>query len=40
MSLAAIVKASSATADRVRVICELDLSELASADPPRGFGRD
>ena len=30
----------SATADALRIICELDLSELASAEPPRGFGRD
>jgi hypothetical protein len=29
-----------ATADRLRAVCELDLSELASAEPPRGFGRD
>jgi hypothetical protein len=32
--------ADTATADRLRMICELDLSELASAEPPRGFGRD
>ncbi len=30
----------SATADRLREICDLDLSELASTEPPRGFGRD
>jgi hypothetical protein len=30
----------SATADALRTICELDLSELANAEPPRGFGRD
>jgi hypothetical protein len=30
----------SATADALRVICDLDLSELASVEPPRGFGRD
>ncbi len=30
----------SATADALRVICELDLSELESAEPPLGFGRD
>ena len=29
-----------ATADALRAICELDLSELADAEPPRGFGRD
>jgi hypothetical protein len=32
--------ADTGTADRLRTICELDLSELASAEPPRGFGRD
>ncbi|MDQ2765331.1 MAG: hypothetical protein M3Y22_18205 [Pseudomonadota bacterium] len=32
--------ADSATADALRVICDLDLSELASGEPPRGFGRD
>ena len=32
--------ADNATADRLRTVCELDLSELASAEPPRGFGRD
>ena len=30
----------SATADALRVICELDLSELQAIIPPRGFGRD
>jgi hypothetical protein len=30
----------SATADALRTICELDLTELQAADPPRGFGRD
>ena len=32
--------ASSATADSLQVICELDLSDLATVNPPRGFGRD
>jgi len=31
---------NSATADRLRAICELDLSELQAIEPPRGFGRD
>jgi len=30
----------SATAEALRAICELDLSELQAAEPPRGFGRD
>ena len=30
----------SATADALRAIVELDLSELLAAEPPRGFGRD
>ena len=30
----------SATADALRAICDLDLSELESVEPPRGFGRD
>lgn len=30
----------SATADALRTLCELDLTELQAADPPRGFGRD
>ena len=30
----------SATADALRVICDLDLSELQAIIPPRGFGRD
>jgi hypothetical protein len=30
----------SATADALRAICELDLSELDGVEPPRGFGRD
>ena len=29
-----------ATAEALRAICELDLSELQSIVPPRGFGRD
>ncbi len=29
-----------ATAKALRAICELDLSELANVEPPRGFGRD
>ena len=30
----------SATADALRAICDLDLSELQAVMPPRGFGRD
>ena len=30
----------SATADALRAICELDLSELQAIVPPRGFGQD
>src|SRR6202167_727094 len=30
----------SATADALRAICELDLTELQAIEPPRGFGRD
>jgi hypothetical protein len=30
----------SATAEALRVIAELDLSELQTIEPPRGFGRD
>ncbi len=30
----------SATADALRAICGLDLSELQGIEPPRGFGRD
>lgn len=30
----------SATAHALQTICELDLSELANVEPPRGFGRD
>ena len=32
--------AESATADALRAICDLDLSDLDSVEPPRGFGRD
>jgi hypothetical protein len=32
--------AEGATADALRAICELDLSELQSIVPPKGFGRD
>ena len=31
---------ASATAEAVRAICDLDLSELQAIVPPRGFGRD
>jgi len=30
----------SAIAEALQVICDLDLAELQSVDPPRGFGRD
>jgi hypothetical protein len=30
----------SATAEALRAICDLDLSELQVVVPPRGFGRD
>jgi hypothetical protein len=30
----------SATAEALRTICDLDLSDLESVEPPRGFGRD
>lgn len=30
----------SATAQALQAICELDLTELAAVEPPRGFGRD
>ena len=30
----------SATAHRLQAMCELDLAELESVEPPRGFGRD
>jgi hypothetical protein len=29
-----------ATADALRAVCKLDLSELETVEPPRGFGRD
>jgi hypothetical protein len=29
-----------ATAEALRTICELDLSDLQAIHPPRGFGRD
>ena len=32
--------ADSATAEALRAICDLDLSELESIVPPRGFSRD
>jgi hypothetical protein len=32
--------ADSATAEALAAICELDLSELESVEPPRGYGRD
>ena len=32
--------AESATAEALRVVCDLDLSEVESVEPPRGFGRD
>jgi len=31
---------NSATAEALRAICDLDLSELESVEPPRGFRRD
>ena len=31
---------NSATADALRSICDLDLSDLEQIEPPRGFGRD
>jgi hypothetical protein len=31
---------ASATAEALRAICDLDLSHIESAEPPRGFGRD
>jgi hypothetical protein len=30
----------SATAEALRTICDLDLAELQTINPPRGFGRD
>jgi hypothetical protein len=32
--------ADSNTAEALRAVCEIDLSDLESVDPPRGFGRD
>ncbi len=32
--------AESAAAQVLRSICDIDLSELESVEPPRGFGRD
>jgi hypothetical protein len=32
--------AESATAEALRAICDLDLSDLAAVEPPRGYGRD
>ena len=29
-----------ATAEALRTICDLDLQELQTVEPPRGFGRD
>ena len=28
------------TADALRSVCDIDLTELQAIDPPRGFGRD
>jgi hypothetical protein len=30
----------SATAEALRAICDLDLTDLQAIEPPRGFGRD
>ena len=30
----------SATAEALKTVCDLDLSELDGIEPPRGFGRD
>ena len=32
--------AGSATAEALQAVCEIDLSELESIEPPRGYGRD
>jgi hypothetical protein len=32
--------AASATAETLRAICDLDLSDIESVEPPRGFSRD
>ena len=29
-----------ATAEALQAVCQIDLSELESVEPPRGFGRD
>jgi hypothetical protein len=29
-----------ATADALRAVCDLDLTDLQAIDPPKGFGRD
>jgi hypothetical protein len=29
-----------ATAEALRTICDLDLSDIQAVQPPRGFGRD
>jgi hypothetical protein len=29
-----------ATADALRAVCDLDLTDLQAIEPPRGFGRD
>jgi len=31
---------ASATAEALRAICDLDLSDIERVEPPRGFGRD
>jgi hypothetical protein len=31
---------ASATAEALRAICDLDLSDIEGVEPPRGFGRD
>src|ERR1700722_8255098 len=31
---------NSATAEALRAVCDLDLTELQAIEPPRGFGRD
>ena len=31
---------ASATAEALHAICDLDLSDIESVEPPRGFGRD
>jgi hypothetical protein len=32
--------ATGATAEALQAICDLDLSDIESVEPPRGFGRD